>query len=247
MLDRRNQEEREPMPFRPHVLEWDDARVTRFWDFYASNSDIEYFSGKFAGSIAAALVRAVHPLGSVLDVGCGVGHLVGELLHRGIDARGIDSSSESITEARRRLGRDDAALTGSMTSLPVADSTVDTVAMIEVIEHVLDQDLRLLFREVHRVLRPGGHVFLTTPNAEDLAVQAIQCPDCGASFHRMQHVRSWSASSLAATLQDHGFEGSRMIETRFMEPVSPPERVLRSLWYRMTRDRPHLIAVASRR
>jgi SAM-dependent methyltransferase len=50
--------------------------------------------------------------------------------------------------------------------LPLADQSVDLAYSVEVLEHLEDQFL--FFREVHRVLRPGGRFVLTTPNVLSL-------------------------------------------------------------------------------
>ena len=47
---------------------------------------------------------------------------------------------------------------------------------------------------------------ITTPNEEVLSNNAVFCPECGHEFHRWQHLRSWSADSLASALARHGFE-----------------------------------------
>jgi 2-polyprenyl-3-methyl-5-hydroxy-6-metoxy-1,4-benzoquinol methylase len=50
--------------------------------------------------------------------------------------------------------------------LGVPEASYDTIVCIEVIEHL--ENPRAVFREFHRVLRPGGAVILTTPNQESL-------------------------------------------------------------------------------
>ena len=59
--------------------------------------------------------------------------------------------------------------------------------------------------ECLRALAPGGRLFVTTPNGEDLDVERTICPECGCTFHRWQHVRSWTAQSLASRLSAVGF------------------------------------------
>ena len=51
---------------------------------------------------------------------------------------------------------------GNLAALPLAESTVDVVANLQVIEHLWDQEGFLA--ECRRVLRPGGRLLLTTPN-----------------------------------------------------------------------------------
>jgi SAM-dependent methyltransferase len=50
--------------------------------------------------------------------------------------------------------------------LPLENASVDLAYSVEVLEHLEDQFL--FFREVHRVLRPGGRFILTTPNVLSL-------------------------------------------------------------------------------
>ena len=49
----------------------------------------------------------------------------------------------------------------------------------------------VLLEEVRRVLRPGGHVIMTTPHREDMGKNEVLCPNCRCVFHRMQHLRSF--------------------------------------------------------
>jgi len=231
-----------------HDVTWDDERVTRFWDFMSQTSSGEYFSSKHAQEIASEILRRISPVGIVADVGCGGGHLLRALMDRGIDIVGVDSSPTSIEWAREQLpdAPIEALQVGSMTALPLADESVDTVALIEVVEHALDWDLDRIFSEARRVLRRGGHIFITTRNAEDLAREMVMCPDCGAVFHRMQHVRSWSPLTLSHALTVAGFEAVTCRALRFVGPSGFVERNMRRLYYRLTDRRPDLIAVARR-
>jgi hypothetical protein len=53
-------------------------------------------------------------------------------------------------------------------------------------------------REIERLLAPGGCVVATAPNGEELVLERVRCPDCGATFHRWQHQRALTPESLAA-------------------------------------------------
>ncbi|MGN5382000.1 SAM-dependent methyltransferase [Streptomyces sp. MUSC 14] len=118
---------------------------------------------------ARILARALGPVApdrapaTVLDVGCGDGTAAATATqalpgHRVI---GIDWSQDALRRAAPRLC---AAVRGELSGsgLPVATGSADAVLFSEVIEHLVDPDSAL--DELHRVLRPGGHLMLSTPN-----------------------------------------------------------------------------------
>lgn len=89
--------------------------------------------------------------GATLDVGCGrkpyeKTFFVGAKNYVGMDYL-TDRSTPDVV--------------GSATAIPLGDASFDTVVCTEVLEHVPDP-LKAL-REMHRVLRPGGHLILSTP------------------------------------------------------------------------------------
>lgn len=190
------------MNFEKHDVEWTPKRIERFWDYYSSNNSLEdtYFA-KISGRQLIDYVRKRIPIGLAVDIGCGRGDLIGFLLDRGFSAYGMDQSPESVERVRRRFSNNRLFL-GAGSEPPPAD----TAFMLEVVEHMDDGALEKALATVHRILKPGGHLVIMTRNNEDLDAEKIMCPDCGCVFHRMQHVRSWSAESLTSYLANHGFD-----------------------------------------
>jgi len=90
---------------------------------------------------------------------------------------------------------------GSLDRIPLQDGEAGAVFLIEVLEHLPPEVAAKALAECRRVLQPGGHLIVTVPNEENLAANAVACPDCGCVFHRMQHVRRFSQRSLAEEMQ----------------------------------------------
>lgn len=84
---------------------------------------------------------------TVLDFGCGEGQLVHALVRRGFDAYGCDIAGVPVGQGRLRQ-------VGSPYRLPFGDDSIDVVVSTSVLEHALNKEE--CFREIHRVLRPGG-------------------------------------------------------------------------------------------
>ena len=84
-----------------------------------------------------------------------------------------------------------------------ADSSFDLVWSGQSIEHVEPQAAARMCREALRVLRPGGHFCLDTPNR---AVTAIHTKDVGGGFIHPDHKREYRATELRGLLLATGFE-----------------------------------------
>ena len=123
----------------------------------------------------AAALMADGSVRRALDVGCNRGSIEA-LFRERFPARssatridGIDVSPNAI-RAAAELGLPNCHFEvygGSR--FPFAPSTYDVVVLVEVLEHVLNKEE--LLREIWRVLKPGGRLFLTTPNPECWALK----------------------------------------------------------------------------
>jgi ubiquinone/menaquinone biosynthesis C-methylase UbiE len=99
----------------------------------------------------------------VLDVGCGPGFYVAELVEQvgpTGSVTGVDASPQTLELARRRTeGRDNVALQlADATALPVPDGAFDAALSVQVLEYVTDVDAALA--ELHRAVAPGGRVVI---------------------------------------------------------------------------------------
>jgi ubiquinone/menaquinone biosynthesis C-methylase UbiE len=96
--------------------------------------------------------------GSYLDYGCGQGDMLRRVSPRAVRVCGVDVDPEvlpSIPGVETRVIRESEPL-------PFPSESFDVITCLEVIEHVADE--KQTFRELARVLRPGGTLILTTPH-----------------------------------------------------------------------------------
>jgi SAM-dependent methyltransferase len=102
----------------------------------------------------------------VLEIGCGRGELARRIVSWQAPAVYVatDFARSAVTLARRRCSDCAAArwAVADAHELPLASAAFDTVICCEVVEHLPDPAKAI--RDMHRVLRPGGRLLLTTPN-----------------------------------------------------------------------------------
>ena len=106
---------------------------------------------------------AARPGERILDVGCGPGFYVRELLDEvGTDGSivAVDASADMLALARKRCeGHDNVIFKeGNATAIPVDDGDFDAALCVQVMEYVADASTALA--EMHRALRPGGRVLV---------------------------------------------------------------------------------------
>jgi 2-polyprenyl-3-methyl-5-hydroxy-6-metoxy-1,4-benzoquinol methylase len=103
--------------------------------------------------------------GVALDVGCGDGYLMGQISRRCQRVTGIDQERTAVDLANKMLAAfpNCRAQQGSCCDLPFPNERFDTVVMADVIEHLEAPELAV--KELARVLKPTGTVYLTTPMA----------------------------------------------------------------------------------
>jgi SAM-dependent methyltransferase len=131
----------------------------------------------------------------IVDLGCGTGGYALMLQRAGFEVTALDSNPAHVAAATT-LGVPAFEVDGA---LPFADHSVDTVVMIEVLEHVPDEALAPLLEEVGRIVRTN--VLLTVPDCGDVS----RMRDVGVTlehFLASDHVQFFTAGSLGALLSE---------------------------------------------
>ena len=134
------------------IPEWHELVALRLADDNYERARLRRLEGALGRSVAGA---------RVLDVGCGTGGFEAVARRSGVDAWGVDSSAEAaaIAHLRAPVGR---VLCAAAEVLPFRSGSFDVVYCFSTLEHVADA--RRAVHEMMRVLRPGGRLYVHTPN-----------------------------------------------------------------------------------
>ena len=190
------------------------AELGRYYDGYGRYTDPTWLANELerrrgpALRLRRKLARelAPEPLeGRFLEVGCASGGLLWNLARiSNLDCYGLEPDPESARIASERLP-------GRITNARLEDAKYPAnhfaAAYLEqVIEHVAET--AALFRELWRILRPGGVVFMGTPNFRGFAARLL-----GVGWKELmpsEHLRMFSPPSLRWHLVEAGFTDVRV-------------------------------------
>ncbi len=102
----------------------------------------------------------------VLDIGCGGGILTEAMAHRGAQVTGIDMGEAPLAVARLHLLESQLEIDYQQSSAEKFaeeySGKYDVVTCLEMLEHVPDPGS--ILKACHRLLKPGGHLFVSTIN-----------------------------------------------------------------------------------
>lgn len=141
-----------------------DERAGSYHDAYDRNTNSGY---SFRIRQQRVIELFDRPGGKVLDVGCGPGVTVDPLVReRGCEWWGVDVSERMIEDGRRRYGSDPRVhfSVGDIERLSFEDRFFDAILCVGVVEYLASDQIAI--REMLRVLKPGGTLIVTLPNAQ---------------------------------------------------------------------------------
>jgi len=172
--------------------------------------------------------RGVH----VLDIGCGFGESLAYHRERGCEVWGVEAD-RNLARVAERFGFD--VHIGLFDPSAYAPASFDVVTMNQVIEHVIDPIETL--RGVHGILRPGGKLVISTPNASSVASRLFGRR--WINWHAPYHLQFFSRESLRRAAGSAGLElvsletvtSSEWISYQWIHAlVRPPEGRRSAFW-----------------
>lgn len=137
--------------------------------------------------------------GRILDVGCGGGGFLYRVKQWGWDTYGVEPS-ETGTRQAQSLGLN--VRQGTLQGAAFETGFFDVVRLSNVLEHLPDP--KAVFREIHRILKADGAVYVTVPNTKSLVFWLFR--ERWYALDAPRHVISYSPRTLERLAQSTGFE-----------------------------------------
>lgn len=190
--------------------DWDVGRFDR----WARSYDRSVFQLIFFRRVHRRIEALLSPTSEqmVLDVGCGTGRLAMALQEAsGARVVGVDPAPAMVAGAREKsLGRGPLFAVAAAEHLPFADSCFDAAVSAVSAHHWKDPAGG--FRELGRVLRPGGRIVVADVGSLGPVVGAMK----RAKRVDPHHHRGWTPRQLADLLYGAGFHAVRARTERIM-------------------------------
>jgi SAM-dependent methyltransferase len=149
--------------------------------------------------------------GRLLEIGSGLGHLVGQL-EDSFDTYGMDVNHWAVKESRSVV--DETSLqTASAEEIPFADGAFGVVIIKHIVEHLPNPEKAIA--EIGRVIAPGGTLILSTPNLDSLL--KLWKGESWIGYQDPTHISLYPPSTWLDWIKDSGFSLKRVFADGFWD------------------------------
>ncbi len=149
---------------KEYIKVWDEGAVK---DAHFITLGVEALLKDFYGDLLdTAPPFPVREGDGVLDLGCGWGRVLKPVMDKTASCIGLDISENMLKLSKKHLesnGHLSRLVRGDGTILPFNDNSFDMVYSLLVLQHLSKENGEAVFREIARVLRPGGVAYIRVP------------------------------------------------------------------------------------
>lgn len=156
-------------------------------------------------------------MGDVMELGCGEGRGINNILKKSRSYTAVDKITEAINILSDKYPEQKFISTSFPPLKNIKSNSFDSVVSFQVIEHIQDDDL--FISEIYRILRPGGIALLTTPN---IKMTLTRNP---------WHIREYTSGELVALASKHfsrieikGVSGNKKVKQYYMDNVKSVQK-----------------------
>lgn len=176
-------------------------------------------------------LAAVPVSSEILDLGCGQGHHTEALLRLGFPVHACDPRPEAVEATRETVGDlleqgdvETVVQVASLDAMDYPDATFDWVVATEAETYAsTEEDLRTLFEEGRRLLKPGGWMYVSLPAVEEGSAEPVDDDTARFSENTIERQRAaadLSEASDPSRVEDRNCPRIRAIYRR-VEPHTP--------------------------
>lgn len=133
----------------------------------------------------------------IVDAGCGWGGGTYRIAQEGVKKiYGIDANPQALSVALEKYHTDKTEyINGYIHNMPFKDNTIDNIIFVECFEHVDEEELNMAINEFHRILKPNGRIWITTPELRGTKE----------SFPKGSHFMEYTFNEVVEIMKGHGF------------------------------------------
>lgn len=171
------------------------------------NGLLEGFLARERSKLANRLIPSYCKRGAILDIGCGTfpfflfnavcskKYGLDKIIRKGYDRHFENRGIIFINHDLEKLE-----------TIPFDSEFFDIVTMLAVVEHLEPGKVTIIFKEIHRILRPGGIFIMTTPIVYARPLLRFMAGlNLVSSVEIREHKYAYSHKTIASKLQEAGF------------------------------------------
>jgi ubiquinone/menaquinone biosynthesis C-methylase UbiE len=170
-------------------------------------------------------------------------------------AIGVEYAEAAVALARRTLevhevnDRAEVVLADAR-AMPIDDGIADLVTMLDVVEHLTDDEIARSLAEIRRILRPGGRLFIhtfPTRTIYDVTYRALRLTsprrmrrwpaDPRNEFEHKMHVNEQTLRSLRRSLRAAGFDPVEVVLGKWVYTDHVPDPGAKRVYERLAKHR----------